>query len=461
MKLVKARVTNYRSVEDSGDIIIDQMVCLVGKNEAGKTAILQAIAGLNPHPSTPITFDKETDYPRRYLTEYSQRHPKKEAVVITTHWEIEKLEREAIAAEIGEEGLDPGTVMLTRAYADTSPNWLVPINYQKACDFIIEAERLTQPERKQLGSFSSSDELHTALEKLPERSPRQQSLLDRISKMPGKNIWGAVTSKLVVGLPQFMYFSHYDRMAGQLRIDNIGERKTNGPKLETGETVFLDFLEFAGTSVDEISSATTYEGLNAKCEAASNNITGQLQDYWTQNPHLEIEVRVTKAETNDPAPFNAGIIARARVRNNLHKVTVPFSERSAGFIWFFSFLVKFAQVRKSGGSLALLLDEPGLTLHGKAQEDLLRYFSDKLLPNHQVIFSTHSPFMVPLINCYPLALWRIERGKKDRVGGPRTAQRSALKCLQRTPIRSSHFKERSDTKLRRHCLIFLRKNGQG
>jgi predicted ATP-dependent endonuclease of OLD family len=395
MKLIKARITNYRSVEDSGEISLDQMVCLVGKNEAGKTAILQAIAGLNPHPSTPITFDKETDYPRRYLTEYSQRHPDGEAVVITTYWEIEKHEREAIVAEIGEEGLDPGTVTLTRGYGDKAPNWLIPINYQKTYDFLMEAERLTQQERKQLGVFSGSDQLRTALENLSERSPRQQSLLDRLLRMPHESLWGAITGKLVPGFPQFMYFSHYDRMAGQLRIDNLNERKTNGPKLDTGEIVFLDFLEFAGTSIEEISAATTYEGLNAKCEAASNNITGQLLDYWTQNPHLEIEVRVTKAETNDPAPFNAGIIARARVRNNLHRVTVPFSERSAGFIWFFSFLVKFAQVRKSGGSLVLLLDEPGLTLHGKAQEDLLRYFSDKLLPHHQLIYSTHSPFMVP------------------------------------------------------------------
>jgi energy-coupling factor transporter ATP-binding protein EcfA2 len=395
MKLIKARVTNYRSVEDSGEIAFDQLVCLVGKNEAGKTAILQAIAGLNPHPSTPITFDKETDYPRRYLTEYSQRHLKGEAVIITTKWEIEQHEHEAIVAEIGEDGLDPGPVILKRAYGDTSPQWVLPINYAKACDFLVEAERLTQQDKKPLGTYTTSDELRGALEKLAERTPRQQALLDRLTKLPSRNVFGLVKSILEPGLPQFMYFSHYDRMAGQLRIDNLSDRKTNGPKLETGETVFLDFLEFAGTSIEEISSATTYEGLNAKCEAASNNITGQLQDYWTQNPHLEIEVRVTKAEPNDPAPFNAGIIARARVRNNLHRVTVPFSERSAGFIWFFSFLVKFAQVRKSGGSLMLLLDEPGLTLHGKAQEDLLRYFSDKLLPNHQVIFSTHSPFMVP------------------------------------------------------------------
>lgn len=73
----------------------------------------------------------------------------------------------------------------------------------------------------------------------------------------------------------------------------------------------------------------------------------------------------------------------------------PFSERSAGFVWFFSFLVKFAQVKNDQNPVILLLDEPGLTLHGKAQADLLRFFKEKLAPHHQVIYSTHSPFMVP------------------------------------------------------------------
>jgi predicted ATP-dependent endonuclease of OLD family len=60
MKLLSFRVTNYRSVEDSGEVPADSLVCLVGKNEAGKTAILQALAGLNPHPSTSRTFDRES-----------------------------------------------------------------------------------------------------------------------------------------------------------------------------------------------------------------------------------------------------------------------------------------------------------------------------------------------------------------------------------------------------------------
>ncbi len=87
-------------------------------------------------------------------------------------------------------------------------------------------------------------------------------------------------------------------------------------------------------------------------------------------------------------------VADGHLHQQIHK-SVPFSERSAGFIWFFSFLVKFAQVQKDGAPLILLLDEPGLTLHGKAQGDLLRYFEEKLAPKHQVIFTTHSPFMVP------------------------------------------------------------------
>jgi predicted ATP-dependent endonuclease of OLD family len=46
-------------------------------------------------------------------------------------------------------------------------------------------------------------------------------------------------------------------------------------------------------------------------------------------------------------------------------------------------------------SIVILLDEPGLTLHGKAQPDLFRYIKRRLLPTHQVIYSTHSPLMVP------------------------------------------------------------------
>jgi AAA15 family ATPase/GTPase len=102
VKLATIQVTNFRSVEDSGEFDITQVLCLVGKNEAGKTAILQALAGLNPHPSTPISFDVERDYPRRYLTNYRERHGEEEAIVITTKWLLDADERAAIIELFGE-----------------------------------------------------------------------------------------------------------------------------------------------------------------------------------------------------------------------------------------------------------------------------------------------------------------------------------------------------------------------
>lgn len=50
--------------------------------------------------------------------------------------------------------------------------------------------------------------------------------------------------------------------------------------------------------------------------------------------------------------------------------------------------------RTYGNKLVILLDAPGLSLHGEAQKDLLGYIKEDLLPKYQVIYTTHSPFMI-------------------------------------------------------------------
>ena len=163
---------------------------------------------------------------------------------------------------------------------------------------------------------------------------------------------------LNVRTPQFLYFSHYDRMSGEISINQLNHDKEQG-QISDGDQVFLDFLEYAGTKLEELTGATRFEEMNAKSEAAANHITDQIFEYWTQNDQLSIEVRLDEGKPEDKPPFNTGPVVRARVKNNLHRVTVPFSERSAGFIWFFSFLVKFAQIKKREGKVIILLDETG------------------------------------------------------------------------------------------------------
>ena len=60
----------------------------------------------------------------------------------------------------------------------------------------------------------------------------------------------------------------------------------------------------------------------------------------------------------------------------------------------FSFVAWYSQIKREQQNVILLLDEPGLSLHGRAQGDLVRYFEKELQNNHRVIYSTHSPFMV-------------------------------------------------------------------
>jgi len=142
-------------------------------------------------------------------------------------------------------------------------------------------------------------------------------------------------------------------------------------------------------------SSKKMEDLKARCEGASNEITDEIFEFWSQNDSLNVQVDIAEGRNGDAPPFNSGAIVKARVYNHHHRVSVPLSERSAGFIWFFSFLAQFKQLRKVAGNAVILLDEPGLTLHGKAQADLLRFIEKRLLPGHQVIYTTHSPFMIP------------------------------------------------------------------
>jgi len=57
MRLNLVQVTNFRCVEDSTEFNISDITCLVGKNESGKTTILQAIEPLNPQNPTHAEYD--------------------------------------------------------------------------------------------------------------------------------------------------------------------------------------------------------------------------------------------------------------------------------------------------------------------------------------------------------------------------------------------------------------------
>lgn len=421
MKLVKAHATTYRNIVDSNPVDIGQSTCLVGKNEAGKSAFLKALEGLRSTNEAFKQYGKIENYPRRYLSEYDQRHPDGDAPVMTTEWEMDAADIAAVEAELGKGVLTGSTVIIYKTYEQDGTTWTLPISESKALENLVKQFAVNVEEGAVITAAKTTQQAADALQALGTRTASQESLLAAIVKLRKNSAHLRAIDILNARTPKFMYFSHYDRMSGELSINQLNTDKQNGVAIDSGDRVFLDFLEYAGTTLDDLAATTQFEELNAKCEAAALRITDQIFEYWTQNDDLKIKVVLSEGKSGDPAPFNSGPVARARVENGLHGVTVPFSERSAGFIWFFSFLVKFAQIKKTHGNVILLLDEPGLTLHGTAQKDLLRYFAEQIAPHHQLIFSTHSPFMVP---AHDLASVRTvedvvkldQRGRRSSIG---------------------------------------------
>ena len=86
MKLVRARVTDFKSIDDSGWVDIDDVTCMVGKNESGKTGFLDALKRLNPvdgHEQFALK-----DYPRKGYVKYKRRHEESPAIAITAVFQL-------------------------------------------------------------------------------------------------------------------------------------------------------------------------------------------------------------------------------------------------------------------------------------------------------------------------------------------------------------------------------------
>jgi energy-coupling factor transporter ATP-binding protein EcfA2 len=341
MKLVSARITNFRSVLDTGLFTLSEITCLVGKNESGKTTVLQALERIKPVDKLKKKFDKDLDYPRGFLAEYEERHPDTNALVVVTDWELTADEVGILEAEFGDDCLETPTLKVMKSHDQDGSTWLVPLDEAVIVSNILTRFGVKGADKKTL-TVQTVRDLRSKIEAVDDPSEEVTGVLAVINSYRNKSAVHKAIDLLHPSMPEFLYFSSYDRMDGRVQLEAL-EAAGDG-QLAPGLQIFRDFLEFAGTSAEQLRSATTFEKLKAKVEAASISISKQVFAYWSQNRHLKVEFSVEGGRSGDPAPFNTGHVMHTRIRNKLHDMTVPFDDRSTGFTWFFSFLVKFSQV---------------------------------------------------------------------------------------------------------------------
>ena len=403
MKLTKVRIREFQSIQDSSEVEIGDVTCLVGKNESGKTAFLKALCRLNPVIESDSKYDVTSDYPRRAVYDYEndvkagRREP---AQIVQATYTLEAEDIIAVEEIFGSAFLieDPPTVTLEKGYSNKITFSGLKVDDDAGLKHIIEAAGLPQQLAEQLLRLNSVEQMMEALAS-SERIEAVHKLNSQLQKIPERGVSGVVFDTILIDrIPKFLYFDEYYQMRGQDNLQALKNRNQYG-QLEEPDHPLLGLIELAGLELDELINPQRTEVLSgkrqlAKLEAAENQLTQKVLTYWSQNRHLRMKFDIRPAQAGDPKGMRSGTNIWGRVKDTKHMVSTALGTRSRGFVWFFSFLAWYSKLRKRGENLLLLLDEPGLSLHAKAQADLLRYFEKELKPYHQLIYTTHSPFMV-------------------------------------------------------------------
>lgn len=396
--LKKAVINKYKSYNTEQEVTLeDNITTLVGKNESGKTAFLEALAKLNYFTEDEsFEFDEIQDYPRNELKKHQRSGNKVEPIVCT--FELDQDTINEINKDLGDGVLTTNSFDVASRYGTGRIWYHINSNEQKYLENLqktLDFSDGTKAKLLQLGDVG--DIVGTDAGEDTEL----QSVITHINSTIvqegfdwGRKLVDAYITRRYISskLPRFWYFDEYHELPSRVSIDAIRSNTPTGEltkhQLETAKALF----ELAMIDVDELASSTNFESFIAELEATSNEITDKIFEYWSTNNNLAIEFKIDQINRPNNQPPEK--ILDIRVKNNRHRITLPLKNRSKGFNWFFSFIVWFSKIQdEQDKNFILLLDEPGLNLHASAQADLLRFIND-LSENYQIVYTTHSPFMV-------------------------------------------------------------------
>jgi predicted ATPase len=175
-------------------------------------------------------------------------------------------------------------------------------------------------------------------------------------------------------LPNILYFDTIpiikDHVTMEALVKNDEDARTES-----------NLLKIGGVEEPSVIFEDTTRGRRAT-EETGREITRRIQQVWTQEPSLEIKLRVN------------GKILYIDFSDSTTVYDTP-KFRSPGFLWFISFYINFIATTSDAraNEFLFMLDEPGSHLHPSGQKDLANLL-ENLSQKNQVIYTTHSPFMI-------------------------------------------------------------------
>jgi len=390
--LKKVTINKYKSIETEQSFKVEpDVTVLVGKNESGKSAILEAILKSNPYVETAQKFDPIRDFPRQYQQEF--RKSDADVNVVRSILNLPVKFVAAMKLETGQSLFTCSEIVQSRFYREQNTTYeQVDVNVSDFLDFRfaqyqVEDENL----RNMIRRGMSYGEFMALFDGYAEDGEPANALLDEFNSyfhedvISDDSVTRYIFQKFIhPAMPKYLYYDEYHQLPVEIDLRQLRSDNLDRKDLKTARAL----VELADLDVSSLLDED-YETYKIIVEYAGQQVTSKLRQYWETNPNLHVEFEVPRQPNVHGNP-----VLKIRVRSDDGGMTLPLESHSRGFQWFFSFFVWFSKIQEDNDNqYILLLDEPGLNLHASAQANLLQFIED-LSKDYQVIYTTHSPFMI-------------------------------------------------------------------
>jgi hypothetical protein len=397
MKLLTFQIKNYKSIQDTGVCFLsdqDNVTVLAGQNESGKSSVLQAIYDFEMGALRADAQRDDTQSPPEIICSFEMDSKDKKSLF-----------QEELESEGGLAGLYAGVkkaltkttrLTLRRVFDSDAPSMQFleedAVSIQQIIDNFTEVVR---------GSEEAQQEEMRAAEAAKAAVPDAASTVaGTVAPTPPTAPAPSAIQKLKVPIlseictathrytPAVAFFDdQQDLLPKSITVVDLEAKKS----AVNGYSAVSNLQKAFGLNLLDLDKTKSRAQKTSKTEDFNQIVTADFRDYWSQKIHGDnkVDIEIAHYEGNGQGgEFEFYILTKEKER------LYP-AQRSRGFQWYLSFYLELkAQSTRSEQGLVILFDEPGLYLHAKAQTDIKKLFEELAKKGCQIIYSTHSPYLI-------------------------------------------------------------------
>lgn len=404
MKITNVIINNYKSLGKDMNLLYleDNITALIGKNDCGKSNILEALGSISfTKYINEDFFSKKNRYTNEDICIY--------ASLKFTDKEIEDLlisvdERESIFKFYGSDNIEFSGGFSELFKKDNELNEAIrylennlsiyfsiytDYSNQELFDKIsIKLDRLLQiSERIWIRYKKSLNEIIQVInlqeKKNIEREGEQGHVYDQLGFTLIRNI--EIIKSKIKKKYNLLPVIYYRKLDEELQsIYNLEEIKSS---IKFKEGPLYKFMVASESDLPDFITAIESEDENEKIrcrnsikEKVKYNIQKKFNYFYDEQEGIKIKVNFD---------YNCLKIFIKTKEN-----TTYISERSNGLKWFLNIFIDLISKKITDKNIIYLLDEPGIYLHVNAQRELLKLLKNLCNNNNQLVYTTHSPYMI-------------------------------------------------------------------